>query len=72
MAERLCKYFIKELSPLIHAEDAELRWGLASYPEEARLPEKLYACAVEAMRSSRSLGVEEVGVYRASESQEEA
>jgi len=49
-----------------------LRWGLASYPEEARLPEKLYACAVEAMRSSRSLGVEEVGVYRASESQEEA
>lgn len=72
MAERLCKYFIKELSPLIHAEDAELRWGLASYPEEARLPEKLYACAVEAMRSPRSLGVEEVGVYRASESQEEA
>jgi len=72
MAERLCKYFIKELSPLIHAEDAELRWGVASYPEEARLPEKLYACAVEAMRSSRSLGVEEVGVYRASESQEEA
>ncbi len=72
MAERLCKYFIKELSPLIHAENAELRWGLASYPEEARQPEKLYACAVEAMRSSRSLGVEEVAVYRGSESQEEA
>ncbi|OFW60952.1 MAG: hypothetical protein A2W01_12330 [Candidatus Solincola sediminis] len=71
MAERLCKYFIKELRPLINTDNADLRWGLASYPEEVRLPEKLYACAVEAMRSSRSLGPEEVGVYRSSEAQEE-
>jgi diguanylate cyclase (GGDEF)-like protein len=71
MAERMCKYFRKELSPLLGERGAEMRWGLASYPEEVRLPEKLYACAVEAMRSSRSLGPDEVAVYRSQEPQEE-
>ena len=73
MAERLCKYYVKELSPMFGGEiGCDLRWGLASYPEEVRLPEKLYACAVEAMRSSRSLPPEEVAVYRGSNSQGEA
>jgi diguanylate cyclase (GGDEF)-like protein len=72
MAERLCKYFRKELSPLFGEQNAEMGWGLASYPEEVRLPEKLYACAVEAMRSSRSLAPDEVAVYRGMEPGEEA
>jgi diguanylate cyclase (GGDEF)-like protein len=72
MSERLCKYFIKELRPLVTEQAAEIRWGLASYPEEVRLPEKLYACAVEAMRSSRSLPPDEVAVYRGTEAQGEA
>ena len=68
MADRLSKYFIKELPAAAEAESSpELNWGLASFPEEVRLPEKLYACAVEAMRSSQELAPEKVGVYRSSE-----
>jgi diguanylate cyclase (GGDEF)-like protein len=71
MAERLCKYFEKELSALISGESIlELSWGLASFPDEVRLPEKLYACAVEAMRSSRSLARGEVAVYHGSDTRE--
>jgi diguanylate cyclase (GGDEF)-like protein len=72
MAERLCKYFQRELPSIVCGESVpELRWGLASFPEEVRLPEKLYACAVEAMRSSKSLYTEEVAVYHSSETREE-
>jgi diguanylate cyclase (GGDEF)-like protein len=68
MAERLGKYFHKELSSMVSGESIpELFWGLASFPEEVLLPEKLYACTVEAMRSSRSLGPGEVAVYHGSE-----
>jgi diguanylate cyclase (GGDEF)-like protein len=71
MAERLCKYYLRELPSLVSEESIpELHWGLASFPEEVRLPEKLYACAVEAMRSSRSLSSEEVAIYRSSETRE--
>jgi diguanylate cyclase (GGDEF)-like protein len=71
MAERLSKYFDKELPALIGGESVlELRWGLASFPDEVRLPEKLYACAVEAMRSSRSLPYGEVAVYHSSDARE--
>ncbi len=71
MAERLCKYFEKELPALVSRESAmELRWGLASFPDEVRLPEKLYACAVEAMRSSRSLAGGEVAVYHGTNTRE--
>ncbi|MDY6793658.1 MAG: GGDEF domain-containing protein [Actinomycetota bacterium] len=68
MAERLSKYFHAEMRHAISGESTpELTWGLASFPDEVRLPEKLYACAVEAMRSSRSLGPGEVVIYRSSE-----
>jgi diguanylate cyclase (GGDEF)-like protein len=71
MAERLCKYFEKELPDLASRESVmELRWGLASFPDEVRLPEKLYACAVEAMRSSRTLVSGEVSVYHGSNTRE--
>ena len=71
MADRLSKYFIQELPAAAASESPpELNWGLASFPEEVRLPEKLYACAVEAMRSSQELAPEKVGVYRSSESPE--
>jgi diguanylate cyclase (GGDEF)-like protein len=71
MADRLSGYFIKELpAAAASVSPPELNWGLASFPEEVRLPEKLYACAVEAMRSSHELAPEKVGVYRSSESPE--
>lgn len=70
MAERLRRYFQRELGTLF-AEDVhpELSWGLASFPEEVSQPEKLYHCAVEAMRASRSLACGEIAVYRSSRSQ---
>lgn len=71
MAARLSMHFAKELPPAVGVENPpELSWGLASFPEEVKLPEKLYACAVEAMRSSREQRPEKVGVYRSSESPE--
>jgi diguanylate cyclase (GGDEF)-like protein len=71
MATRLSKYLANELPSLVSGEEApELNCGLASFPEEARLPERLYACAVEAMRSSCSLAPGEVAIYRCSESRE--
>jgi diguanylate cyclase (GGDEF)-like protein len=67
MAVRLSKYLRNELPPMISGDKApELSWGLASFPEEVRLPEKLYASAVEAMRSSRSSAPGEVMIYRGS------
>jgi diguanylate cyclase (GGDEF)-like protein len=71
MAERLHKCFTRELPTLVCGENApEFRWGLASFPEEVRLPEKLYACAVEAMRYSGSLAPGEVAVYHSYETRE--
>jgi diguanylate cyclase (GGDEF)-like protein len=71
MAGRLCRYFLGELPELVEGEEVpELRCGLASFPEEVHLPEKLYACTVEAMRSSRSRAPGEAIVYRCSESGE--
>ncbi len=71
MSERLWRYLDGELKSLARGETVpELCWGLASFPEEVKLPEELYACAVEAMRSSRSLSRQEVVVYRASGSGE--
>jgi diguanylate cyclase (GGDEF)-like protein len=65
MAERLCRYFQSD-PDFSSCGEIELRlyWGLASFPEEVRLPEKLYASAVEAMRSSRNLGAGEVAIFR--------
>lgn len=69
MAGRLSRYYHKELPVSLSMQGAlELHWGLASFPEEVGLPEKLYACAVEAMRSSSMLAPGEVAVYRSSES----
>lgn len=71
MAERLCRFFLRELPALTPGGAIpELYWGLASFPEEVHLPEKLYACAVEAMRGSRSLARGEIAVYRGSEGRE--
>jgi diguanylate cyclase (GGDEF)-like protein len=71
MAERLRNYLGKELPALVLGEKApELFWGLAAFPEEVRLPEKLYAYAVEAMRSSHSLATGEVIIFRGSGSGE--
>ena len=71
MAGRLCKYLQKELPSKVSGEGTlEMCWGLASFPEEVHLPEKLYACTVEAMRSSRSLASGEVAIYRSSGSGE--
>lgn len=68
MAERLCRYLEAELPKRAGGgESAELYWGLASFPDEVRLPEMLYTCAVEAMRRSWSLGCGEISVYRGSE-----
>ena len=68
MAERLGKYFQRLLPPIVSGECAlELRWGMASFPEEVRLPEKLYACAMEALRASHSLPPGEIAVYCSSE-----
>jgi diguanylate cyclase (GGDEF)-like protein len=67
MAERLHKYLQHEMAAAAAGEGSpRLQWGLASFPEEVRLPEKLYACAVEAMRSSRSLASGGVAIYRSS------
>lgn len=64
MVERLRKYFSSRLPSTVKGEERpELSWGLASYPEEVKLPEKLYACAVEALRRSRELAGRPV-VYR--------
>lgn len=69
MTERLCRFLERELpSRVIGARTPELFWGLASFPEEVRLPERLYACAVEALREARSLACGEIAVYRNSES----
>jgi len=66
MAERLQKYLQNEMAAVAIGEGSpQLHWGLASFPEEVHLPEKLYACAVEAMRSSRSLAGGGVAIYRA-------
>lgn len=71
MARRLCRYFVNELQALFAGEKIPVLYcGLASFPEETRLPERLYACAVEAMRSSSSQAPGEVVVYRCSESRE--
>ncbi|NPV60287.1 MAG: diguanylate cyclase [Actinobacteria bacterium] len=68
MAERLSGYFQRELVESGGAEPPSFLWGLASFPEEVRFPEKLYACAVEAMRGARDLPPGQVAVYRGSES----
>ena len=66
MAERLHKHLRSDLSSLGTADMApELCWGLASFPEEVLLPERLYASAVEAMHDSRLHGAGEVVIYRA-------
>lgn len=71
MSERLSKYLSGEMPSWVSGEHVpELSWGLASFPDEVRLPEKLYACAVEAMRGSRSLPPGEIAVYRGLESRE--
>lgn len=65
MAERLNRYLQKELPPLVSGErNPEIGWGMASFPEEVRQPERLYASAVEAMRSSHSGAPGEVVIYR--------
>ncbi|MDD3717953.1 MAG: diguanylate cyclase [Actinomycetota bacterium] len=65
MAERLNRYLQNEVPALVSGEKApELRWGMASFPEEVRQPEKLYASAVEAMRSSHSDAPGEVVIFR--------
>ncbi len=65
MAERLQKYMHSEIATMVgELPQPALHWGLASFPEEVRLPEKLYACSVEAMRSSRSLAGGGVAIYR--------
>ena len=65
MTDRLHKYLQNEMAAAAAGEGPpQLHWGLASFPEEVHLPEKLYACAVEAMRSSRSLAGGGVVIYR--------
>ncbi len=65
MAERLCRYLEKDMPEKVPLEEAaELYWGLASFPDEVRLPETLYTCAVEALRGARSMACGEVAVYR--------
>ena len=67
MAERLCRFFLKELPGMVYGEVVpELYWGLASFPEEVQLPDRLYTCAVEAMRAARSLSCDEIAIYRSS------
>ncbi|WP_458010620.1 diguanylate cyclase domain-containing protein [Candidatus Solincola sp.] len=69
MAERLCRYLEKELPPRVPGgESPELYWGLASFPDKVRFPERLYTCAVEALRDARSLACGEIAVYRGAES----
>ncbi|MBC7229438.1 MAG: diguanylate cyclase [Actinobacteria bacterium] len=68
MSERLCRYFQSELRESAAGMPLEFFWGLASFPEEVRFPEKLYACAVEAMRQARDLPAGEIAVYRGTES----
>ncbi len=66
MSERLIKHFERELAGAGEEEPPRLYWGLASFPEEVRFPEKLYACAVDAMRQARDLPAGEIAVYRGS------
>lgn len=68
MSERLRNHFQRELSGFASGLPLEMYWGLASYPEEVRFPEKLYACAVDAMRQARDLPAGEIAIYRGSES----
>ncbi len=64
MAERLSRYLQNELPSMVCGDKVpELSWGLASFPEGVRLPERLYTSAVEAMRSSRSCASGTVVVY---------
>jgi len=68
MAERLCRYLQRELHALFAGKaHPELYWGVASFPDEVRLPERLYPCAVEAMRVSRSLAAGDIAVYKSPE-----
>jgi diguanylate cyclase (GGDEF)-like protein len=67
MAKRLSTFFLKELPALAAKEIAPvLRWGLASYPQEVQVPEKLYDCASRAMLRARFEAPDEVVVYRSS------
>lgn len=68
VAERLSRFLLRELPSLSSAGRAPvLRWGLASYPEEVRVPERIYDCAREAMIAARLQAPDEVAVYRSAE-----
>jgi diguanylate cyclase (GGDEF)-like protein len=54
MAERLTRYLERFLPSLVEGEVMpEIRWGVASFPGEVRMPERLYNAAAEALRRSR-------------------
>ncbi len=64
MAERLTRYLMRFLPPLLpEVEPPEIRWGVASFPEEVRMPEKLYNAAAEALRRSREVPPGYIFVY---------
>ncbi len=68
MSGRLSTFFSKEL-PAFTVSDAtpSLRWGLASYPQEVKVPEMIYECARKAMIKARWEMTDQVVVYRSSE-----
>ncbi len=68
MSGRLSAFFSKELPALTASKAApELRWGLASYPQEVEVPEMLYDCAMKAMLRARGETQDRVVVYRSAE-----
>lgn len=68
MAERLTRYLERFLPSMVTGGiTPEIRWGVASFPEEVRMPEKLYNAASEALRRSREDPPGSIFVYRASE-----
>jgi diguanylate cyclase (GGDEF)-like protein len=65
VAERLSRFLLRELPALSASGSAPaLRWGLASYPDEVKVPEKIFDCAREAMIQARYEAPDEVAVYR--------
>ncbi len=65
VAERLSRFLLRELPSLTAGGTAPvLRWGLASYPDEVRVPEKIFDCAREALIAARFEAPDEVAVYR--------
>lgn len=65
VAERLSRYLLMELPVLTSSDQTPLlRWGMATFPSEVKIPDRLYDCAREAMIQARYEAPDEVVVYR--------